>query len=332
MTLLSRRTLTGSLALPLAAPFLVREARAQAQPLKALAFAGASNWPIWAGQAQGLFAKHGVEVALEFTPNSRVLARRLHEGTTDLALTSIDNILAYNAGQGEEPLGATPDFVAMFGVDDGLLSVMAQPEIADLKGLAGKKVSVDAMSTGFAFVLRDILGREGVEKDVTFEAVGGGAQRLAALLEGKQAATLLNTPLDLAAAARGMKRLVRARDVIGPYQGICGAARRDRVAEMKPRLVGFMRGFQEAVAWCANPGNRDAAIDVFLEKQQGTARPVAANAHAALFDAERGIFRDLRIDEPGLNTVIELRRRFAGDPGPASRHLDLSLRREALQA
>lgn len=313
----------------LALPFLGASARAQAQPIKVLAFAGASNWPVWAGQAKDLFARHGVEVALEFTPNSRVLARRLHEGSIDLALTSIDNVLAYNAGQGEEPIGQA-DFVALFGVDDGLLSVMAQPDVADLKALVGKNVSVDAMTTGFAFVLRDILGRAGIEQQVTFEAVGGGAQRLAALLEGKQAATLLNTPLDLAAEARGKKRLVRAKDVIGAYQGISGAIRRDRMADLRPKLVGFVRGFRDSVAWCADPANQEAAIDLFVERQQGTPRPVGARAHAALFDPATGIYRDLRIDEAGLATVLALRARYAGDPGPASRHVDLSLRAEAM--
>jgi len=323
-------TRRATLAAGLALPMIATPAAAQAQPLRVIAFAGASNWPIWAGQAQGIFARQGVEVALAFTPNSRALFRDMHEGRFDLALTAIDNILAYNSGQGEEPLSGPADFAALFGVDNGLLSVMAQPEIESLQALAGRSVSVDAMTTGFAFVLREILERAGVVDRVTFAAVGGGAQRLAALLEGRQAATLLNTPLDLAAEARGKRRLARAAEVIGAYQGVVGMVRRNRLEELRPRLVAFARAFRESVAWCADPANREGALSAFLANQQGGTRPVAERAHAALFDAERGIYRDLRIDMQGLANVIALRRKFGRDPGAADRHMDLSVRAAAL--
>lgn len=321
-----RATLAAGLALPMIAP----PAAAQAAPLRVIAFAGASNWPIWAAQANGLFARHAIEIALEFTPNSRLLFRNMQEGRFDLALTAIDNILAYNSGQGEEPLSGTIDFAALFGVDNGLLSVMAQPEVESLQALAGRTVSVDAMTTGFAFVLREILERAGIVDRVTFEAVGGGAQRLAALLENRQAATLLNTPLDLAAEARGKRRLARAADVIGAYQGVVGMVRRDRLNELRPRLVAFARAFRDSVLWCADPANREPALAAFLANQQGSTRPVAERAHAALFDPANGIYRDLRIDMDGLANVIALRRKFGRDPGPAERHIDGSVRAAAL--
>jgi ABC-type nitrate/sulfonate/bicarbonate transport system substrate-binding protein len=323
-------TRRAGLAAALAAPMIAAPAVAQAAPLRVIAFAGASNWPIWAGRSAGIFARHGVEVALEFTPNSRALFRNMYEGRYDLALTAVDNILAYNSGQGEEPLPGPADFAALFGIDDGLLSVMAQPEIETLQALAGRTVSVDAMTTGFAFVLREILERAGVVDRVTFAAVGGGAQRLAALLEGRQAATLLNTPLDLAAEARGKRRLARASEVIGSYQGVVGTVRRANLDALRPRLLSFMRGFRDSVLWCADPANRDAALDVFIANQANTPRPVAERAHAALFHPERGIYRDLRVDMAGLATVIALRRKFGRDPGPAETHLDLSLLRAAL--
>mgnify|MGYP003348640543 CR=1 FL=1 len=71
-------------------------------------------------------------------------------GRFDLALSSIDNAIAYNEGQGEIDLGGPSDFVALFGVDNGLLNVMASADIADIKALRGQTVSVDAMTTGFA--------------------------------------------------------------------------------------------------------------------------------------------------------------------------------------
>ncbi len=39
-------------------------------PFKVVAFAGASNWPYWAAEANGLFAREGLEVTLDVTPDS----------------------------------------------------------------------------------------------------------------------------------------------------------------------------------------------------------------------------------------------------------------------
>lgn len=299
-------------------------------PLRVVAFAGASNLPIWAAQQQGLFARGGLEVTLELTPNSRAMASDLYGGRYDLALTSIDNIVAYNEGQGEAQLPGPSDFVAFFGVDDGMLSVMAAPDVAELTALRGRTVSVDAMTTGFAFVLREILGRAGIADAVEWVAVGGGAQRLAALRDGKQAATLLNTPLDLAAEAAGFRRLVRAREVIGAYQGIVAAARRGVVAEKREALIAFTRAFRDSVAWL--DGNRGEAASILQARAQ-MAPPVAARATEALLDPARGIHRDLRIDEEGLRTVLRLRSTYAqprkelSDP---SRYVEGAIRAAAL--
>jgi ABC-type nitrate/sulfonate/bicarbonate transport system substrate-binding protein len=299
--------------------------------LNVLAFAGASNLPLWAGQDQGILARHGLDVALALTPNSRAMAQDLHTGVCDVALTAIDNLVAYNEGQGEAALDGTPDFVALFGVDDGMLSVMAVPGLASLDELAGKAVAVDAMTTGFAFVLRDILEQAGVADRVEWVAVGGGAQRLAALVEGRQAATLLNTPLDLAAEAQCCHRLVRAREVVGPYQGIVAGVRRDRMAALRPHLIAFAQAFAGSIAWVE--AHRAQATELLAGKT-GMAPAVAARAVTALLDPEYGLFRDLRIDREGLATVLRLRSRYgrpARDLRDPSRYLDLSVRDEAMR-
>src|ERR671917_221603 len=137
-------------------------ASAQAGQVRVVAFAGASNWPYWVAQEKGLFKKEGVEASLDITPNSVELARNLHAGRYDLALAGVDNIVAYNEGQGEADLGGPTDFIALFGVENGLLSLMAVPEVGSFADLKGKTLSVDAMTTGFAFVLRELLTRNNI--------------------------------------------------------------------------------------------------------------------------------------------------------------------------
>jgi ABC-type nitrate/sulfonate/bicarbonate transport system substrate-binding protein len=285
---------------------------ATAEPFRVVAFAGASNWPFWIGQEKGFFKAAGVEPTLEITPNSVEMAKNLYAGRFDMALTSVDNIVAYDEGQGEAELPGAADFVALFGIDNGMLHVMAAPGIASIAELKGRTFSVDAMTTGYAFVQRDLLVRNGLtDADVQWVRVGGGAQRLAALLAGEQAATLLNTPLDLAAEAKGFRRLVRARDVLGAYQGIVGAVRRDSTERNRAAIEGFIRGFHHSVAWLVDPANKEEAITLFLARMKGMERPAAEKAYVALTDAENGIYRDLRIDRDGMRTVLRLRSTYA---------------------
>jgi ABC-type nitrate/sulfonate/bicarbonate transport system substrate-binding protein len=296
--------------------------------LRVVVFAGASNLPIWAAQENGIFARHGLEVVAELTPNSRAMAADLYAGRYDLALTSVDNIVAYNEGQGEAQLPGPSDFVAVFGVDDGMLSVMAAPDVPDLAALRGRTVAVDAMTTGFAFVLREMLGAIG--DTMEWVPVGGGAQRLAALREGKQAATLLNAPLDLAAEAAGFRRLARARDVIGPYQGIVAALRRSRLKELRDPVIAFGRAFRESLGWL--DANADQAVAI-LAARASMPEAAAKRAVPVLLDPVNGLFRDLRIDEAGLRTVLRLRSRHAtpsrqlDDP---ARYIETTLRAAAI--
>src|SRR5258705_11708981 len=230
--------------------------------IRVVGFAGASNVPLWVGQERGLFAQQGVEPVFEITPNSVEMVRNLYEGRFDLAFSSIDNVIAYDEGQGEAGLSVNLDFVGLFGIDDGMLTLVAAPGIRSIADLKGKTVSVDAMTTGFAFVLRAMLANAGLaEADVVFSKVGGGAQRLQALLRGEQTATLLNAPLDGMAVSKGFVRLATARSAIGPLLGGNGMPRRDPAPRIGDVMVAFFRGFREAMQLFSHSANRGDAAD-----------------------------------------------------------------------
>jgi ABC-type nitrate/sulfonate/bicarbonate transport system substrate-binding protein len=225
--------------------------------------------------------------------------------------------------------------VALFGVDNGLLHIMVAPEVKTFADLKGKTLSVDAMTTGFAFVLRDALAKNGVaENDVTWVKVGGGAQRLQALLENKQAGTLLNTPLDIAAEAKGFVRLQNATQALGAYQGIVATTRRGAAAAKRAQMVAFTQGFKASVDWLADPANREEAIAMLSKNMRGMERPQAELAYTKLLDAKTGIYRDLRVDREGMKTVLRLRSTYAEpkktltDP---ERYIDDSYRAEAMK-
>lgn len=131
--------------------------------VKVIVFPGSNNWPIWAAQERGEFAKNGIRVALTLTPGSVFLMTGLIEGKFDIGLAAIDNMVAYQEGQGEVKVESEIDLVAIMGINIGFNSLMVAPGVKDVADLKGRKVSVDAATTGFAFVLYDILHRSGLK-------------------------------------------------------------------------------------------------------------------------------------------------------------------------
>lgn len=79
-----------------------------------ITFGGGYNIPAWIAQRQGFFAKHGVAVNLTYTPDSVYLMTNLIDGKFDVALTSIDNLIAYQEGQGEAPVKTPPAWLLLW--------------------------------------------------------------------------------------------------------------------------------------------------------------------------------------------------------------------------
>lgn len=281
------------------------------QTLSVIVFPGGFNLPIWAAERQGFFEANGVRVVLTPTPSSTFQMQGLAEGRFDIAMTAFDNVVAYQEGQGEVEIPPNPDLFAFMGSDNGFLSVIAAKNVRSFADLKGKKLSVDALTTGYAFVLRELLARNGVkESDVTFEKAGGGLQRFQAILKGEHAATVTVTPFDLLAALQGHPQLARAIDVLGSYQGVVAATRRSWAKQNQSALEGFMRAYRDGVAFLYE--NRDIAEALLVANVRAMTPALAKQALGVLLDPKTGFFKDVRLDEKGMRTVLELRSKFSG--------------------
>jgi len=279
-----------------------------------IVFPGGFNWPIWVAQEKGLFARNGIDVKLTPTPSSVFQLTNLIDGKFDIAMTAIDNLIAYREGQGEAPkLG--PDLFAFMGSDNGFLRLVTVPEVKSFGDLRGKELSVDALTTGYAFVLLEILERNGLQKDRDFKtpAAGGVLQRFQALMEKKHAGTLLLSPFEVQAEARGFNRLANAIDVLGRYQGLVGGARKAWADANRESVVGYIRAFIDAVDWLYDPRNKEEAIAIFLKNLPNANAQAAENAYKVLLSPTDGFQKKAKIDMEGVRTVLALRSKY-GQP------------------
>lgn len=277
-------------------------------------FPGGFNWGLYVGADKGIFTRHGIAISVSGTPNSITQMTELSQGKFDIAMTAVDNIVAYVEGQGEAPIGPQPEFFAFMGSDSGFLSLVACPEVSTIPELAGRLLSVDALTTGYAFVLFDILRRNGLERGTyQIKRVGGMVERFNSLVARNEDATMLSAPYNLLAKDQGLTELVKATAVLGHYQGNVSAARRSWARDNEGKVVAFIRGYREAIAWLYDPANREEAVAILRRNLPQMPQRAAEASYSELLDPQDGFFRDCKIDLEGMACVLDLRSRY-GEP------------------
>ncbi len=296
--------------------------------LNVIVFPGGFNLPLWAGLQQGFYARQGLSLTLHFTASSMEQLAGLIRGDWDIGLTGFDNVVAYQEGQGEAKIDREPDLFAFMGGDDAFLRLVVQKGIAGYADLKGKTLSVDALTTGFAFVLRKMLALNGIgEGDVAFERAGGVVQRWEALKAGKHAGTLLITPFELIAQKLGLRLLQSARDVFPRYQGLVGTARRSWAAANGDTLTAFIRAHLQSLAWLHDRANRAAAAAILAEKVPNMTAEFGAAVYDELLKLPGGFEPKARLDSEGMKAVLALRSEYGrpqktlADP---TKYVDLS--------
>jgi ABC-type nitrate/sulfonate/bicarbonate transport system substrate-binding protein len=293
--------------------------------LEVIVFPGGFNWPIWVAQEKGFFRENGVEVNVTPTPGSVFQLVGLIDGKFDIAMTAIDNLIAYREGQGEDPkLG--PDLVAVMGADQGFLKLVTVPEVKSIADLRGKTVSVDARTTGYAFVLFEILEQNGLrEPDYKVERAGGVLQRFQALMEKKHDGTLLLSPFEVQAEAHGFNTLASASKVLGPYQGLVAGVRQSWAEKNREALIGYIRGYVHGVEWLYDPNNKAEALALFRKNLPNMPAEGVEVTYRLLLDPQTGFQRRGEINLEGVSRVLALRTKWA-EPrkqlGPRSNYYD----------
>jgi ABC-type nitrate/sulfonate/bicarbonate transport system substrate-binding protein len=301
--------------------------------LHLVGFAGGPNWPLWVADEKGYFSGEGLRVEFTATPSSAFLVSGLMDGKFDIALAAIDNVIAYQEGQGEAQLGTQPDMFAFLGNLRGSLRLIALPEIHSIAALRGKSIAVDARTTGFAFVLMKMLEAGGLgQSDYQLDPVGSTVARVKALFDRTTSASLINSPLEAGLLEKGYSDLGSATTLIGPYQGTVGVARRSWAAAHRQDLVRFIRAYVRATDWLRDPAHHDEALKIFERVAKATPES-AETAYRLLLTTDDGIQPHGSIDMAGIDTVLKLRTQYGQphrDLNDAAKYVDQTFYREAV--
>ena len=295
--------------------------------LKMICFPGAPNLPIFVAQEKGYFAEAGLNVDVSTTPSSAFQAERLASGDFHIAGTAFDNVVAYREGQGAVKFETPPDFFAFMGATQVELAFIVAPEIRDYPDLKGKSLALDALATGFAFVLYEMLARAGLSReDYSLAAVGATPQRWESVKNGSHVGTISIEPFTSIAKSQGFKVLGSSSDLFPVYQGGSFAARR-AWAHAHPDVVkGYINGYLTALAWTLAPQNREEATRILLSKMPEIKPVIAKTVMDSLLSPRSGLTPKGAILEDGVRVVLDLRSRYGGGPPlkDPTRYIDLS--------
>jgi len=299
---------------------------------RVIAFPGAPNLPIFAAQAEGFFAEEGLEIDLTTTPSSVFQFQELAAGNFDIAMTAFDNVIAYREGQGAAKLNGPTDFQVLMGATQIELTLVTSSDVAGYSDLKGCSLALDALATGFAFVLYEMLARGGLSpEDYLRVPMGATPDRWISVKDGTHAGTLTIEPFTSLARAAGFKVLARSTDLFDSYQGGIIAASKTWTEQNRPAVVAYLRGYLKGLEWALRPENRAAGAELLMSKMPAIKPAVVDAVMDSLLCERTGLTPRGAVLRDGMQTVIDLRARHGGGPvSEIESYLDLSCWEEAL--
>jgi ABC-type nitrate/sulfonate/bicarbonate transport system substrate-binding protein len=256
---------------------------------------------VWADRI-GAFAASGVAVETTQTRSSDQIGQGLAEGTWDIGIGVVDNVIAWNA---ERAAGLA--ILAQLERST-VMRFVSVPAYAALADAAANVIAVDSTTNGFVLVLYRALARAGIDwRRCRFDPVGGVKQRFEAMQAGKAAAAILVPPFDAMALAQGFKQLWDGKEIAPHYPGVVVAARRSWLRENEAAARAYLGGLLAANRWAAEPENHAAARVALGE---------AGYAEVAAERLLREIVPDLMPAREGWDEVVALRRECGLLPQP----------------
>ena len=290
--------------------------------LRVNVFSVASNLPLLAGLERDLFARSGLAVELQYTPNSDLQREGLAAGKFEIAHAGIDNAVAMVEL-------AKQDVVVVMGGDAGMNEFMVRAEIGSFADIRGKVLAVDAPNTSYALVAKKILKNNGLieGRDYTVKAIGGTQSRSEALASTPElAAGMVSTPFSFILRERGLKSLGRVSDLLGPYQATSAYVMRKWAQENASVLERYIAAYIEAVRCAMNPANRVEMIKLLSDRFKLDAVTVE-KTYEALMTPGFGMAVDARLDLAGFRNVLAIRADVDGKGEAVAapeKYLDLS--------
>lgn len=291
-------------------------------------FPGTANLPLMVASEKGFFARNNIKLKLSFTHSSKEQMTGVRDGRWEMGVTSPDNVIAYDVNEGA-------DFFLFMGVGGTTIHLFVDPSIKSFSDLKGKPLAVDALTTGFAFVLEKILDVNGLKPgQYKLVSIGGTHQRFQSMKKKQTVGALLTPPFIGEARRAGFRDLGAMTKYIPVYLSTAAFTTRHWARAHADTLVRFIKGNIAGVDWVFDHANRREAASILARNLKIPVEVASRSIAQDLMDPHMGLIRKAALPLNGLKTVIALRAEmgFLKPPLPApEKFIDLSYYEKATQ-
>lgn len=272
-------------------------------------FSNAGTVPLEIAVRHGFFEEAGLIVDIESTTSSINQMTGVIDGRFDIAATAIDNVIAYNSGQGAAPTKTVSDLKVFLGSASYRLPFVVAPHITTFADLKRSTIAVDALNTGFAFLLREILEINGLSTDTyQFKSFGAPKERWQAIRSGEAVGSLLNAHFESIAHQTNCRTLFSNPDPWDNYEGntFCAGS-----AFLNDGPVdAFSKAVLRGVAFTKDPENTKQVAKALCQHLGNLDLQSATNVARSLQGPQSILVDELPVSHSGIKAVLQLREKY----------------------
>jgi len=251
--------------------------------------------PIWVAIEKGMFRDVGLSAELQFL-GSDVQIQALLDGALDITIAPPEGVLQ-NAFAGG-PLRI------IAGNSDKLSHwLMARPDIKTIEDLRGRTFGILNKTEGSFFHFQVLAEKHNLfyPGDYEIQDTGGAPSRHRALIAGTLDAGLQSIPWCFLGEDMGLNKLADISDYVPDWQFNTINADVSWCRENAQVAVATLLAIQRAVDWVY--AHREESADIAARNME--IEPRYALRAWDYFTSLEKLTRDMRVNTPGLNQVIE---------------------------
>ncbi len=220
----------------------------------------ASTTPLWLAVDKGLFQKHGLTVE-PVSATSKAGATAVVAGEAQFFLGEATTTVQAIAEKAPVEIVASMQKLNIF-------KFIVLPEITSPEDLKGKAIAISASGDSTELSTRSALKTLNLEvgKDVTLIQTGSSEARLAALLTGKVAGTLLSEPSSTQALDKGMHLLLDLTKA--PFLAGTVTVQTDFATKNPRTIEAFLMGLVDGTQFLTDPANKQASLETIAKYQK----------------------------------------------------------------
>ena len=272
-------------------------------------FCNAGTVPLEIAIQRGFFEEAGLSVDIVGTTSSIDQMTGVIDRRFDIAATAIDNVIAYNVGQGAASTYNASNLKVFLGSASYRLPFVVNQATNSVDDLRGCTIAVDALNTGFAFLLREMLEINGLGSDeYVFKSFGAPKERWQALVDGQAVGALLNSHFENIAHQAACTTLKSTPDPWDNYEGNTFCAGPEFLNDGP--VEAFTEAVLQAVAFTKNPKNTHTVATALTKHLGIVDADSATNVALSLQGAHSILVDDLPVSHSGIIEVLRLREKY----------------------